>query len=372
MSHLLVAHQRYDIANGASALSFVANFGVMWLSLAAGGGVLSMLWGLAAGAGVTTLITAAACVRLRLFPEAGQWGMATWERFRELFALGRDVFLISVGAQLVYASQAILVTRILGLETGAIWTICSRTVTLATQVIYRFFDLSCPVLAEMLVRGERDRLFGRFRSIVVLSTSMGLLAAVSLLTCNSAFVAWWTAGRVQWPTGNNALLSLWLIICVVSHPHVGLVGQTKQFRFLRWIFFLEGILFVGLAVLTMPSGGLMAMVASSVAAGLMCSFPYSLWRTQQQFGLKWKEVLWEWSRPGLRLAAWVAPLAMVVWWLSRPWPAGAQLLVCGLTAVGVGGALLLRVGLEPQLRRELHERVPVTLRPMVGWLLGRI
>jgi len=371
LMHVLVAHHRYDVVNCAQALSVGVSFGVSLGCFAAGLGVFSMLWGQLAALLCTVGIQAIGCVRLKLLPAAGEWGQATGARFRELFDFGKDVFLFSVGSQLIFFSQTILITRLLGLEAGAVWSVCTRTFSLGTQVVYRVFDFSCPAIAEMIVRGERERLFHRFRSIVVLTTTLGLLGAVLLAACNGSFVAWWTGGRVGWPMHNNGLLALWLLICAVSHAHIGLVGQTKEFRFLRWIYFLEGMLFVGLSMLTVRHGGFSAMIVSSIVASLMCSFPYSLWRTQRYFELSGRQLLWEWSRPALRLALGVAPLAAGAWWLTQPWPVRTQFLVSASAIGGAGAMLLLRVGLDAQLRGELSARAPGRLRPVVAWLVGK-
>ena len=354
--HVLIAHQRYDVVNSAQTLSFVVSLIAAWGSLRAGQGVFSILWGQLAAFLVITAIQWMGCLRLKLLPAAGQWGRAHWDRFGELFHFGKDVFLFSVGSQLIFASQTILITRLMGLEAGAVWSVCTRTLTLGTQIIYRVFDFSCPVLAEMIVRGERGRLLQRFRSIAILTTSLGFLAAVLLVIGNGPFVAWWTSGRMQWPMINDGLMAAWLVVCVISHVHVGLVGQTKDFRFLRFIYLLEGLLFVGLSLLTLKHGGLTAMLAASLFSSLLCSFPYGLYRTVKYFGLSWSEVLGTWSRPGFLLTLTLAPLAAGAWWLARPLGPLAKL---GMLSVGValpGLIVLLGWGIEPRLKQELLQR----------------
>src|SRR5439155_23230560 len=88
----------------------------------------------------TTLITLFAVIRLKLFPPSEKWGRASLQTFRELFDYGRQIFLLSVGLQLVNASQVIIISRIMGLETAAIWSIATKPFLLAQQIVYRLLD----------------------------------------------------------------------------------------------------------------------------------------------------------------------------------------------------------------------------------------
>src|ERR1019366_8199785 len=197
-----------------SAVLFFVNLAGMWAALAAGWGVFSFL----AGQVVMTLgnivVSAAGCARLGFLPRRGEWGAVTWLRFRELFDFGRDIFLYSLGSQLINASQTILLARLLGLEAAAAWTVGTRSYLVLTQVIYRIFDFSAPVLAEMMVRGEKERLCHRFRQILILSVNLAVAAGAMFALCNSAFVSVWLKNKIEWPPVNDALLAVWLVVCV--------------------------------------------------------------------------------------------------------------------------------------------------------------
>ena len=155
-SYLLMAHQLPTVANYATVALFFVNLAAMWAGLAAGWGVYSFLIGQAVMTLGSITINAVCCVWLGLLPKSDEWGVITWERFRELFDFGRDIFIYSVGTQLINASQTILLTRLLGLEASAAWNVCTRAYAVLTQVIYRIFDNSAQALAEMMVRGEKE------------------------------------------------------------------------------------------------------------------------------------------------------------------------------------------------------------------------
>ncbi|MFM1769399.1 MAG: hypothetical protein RJA22_1928 [Verrucomicrobiota bacterium] len=368
--YILVAHQRYDILSYAQVISFGANFLVMWFGFHQGWGAYSLLAGGAASWAVGAGLCLAGCGRLRLLPPRGAWGRPSWARFRELFVYGRDIFLFFLGSQLVTGTQTLLVTRVLGLEAAAVWSICTRAFLLSLQLVYRLFDYSCAALAEMMVRQEWPRLQQRFKSLVVLSTSVAVLAAVGFAAGNGAFVQVWARGAVGWTPLNDVLLAAWLVVCVVSHAHVGLVGQTKRFGWLSYLYLAEGAVFVAASLLVLPRGGVTAMLAVSLAASCLFTLPYGLRRTSHLFGLSLREVAWGWSRPSLRLLLALGAVGAAAWAATRALDPGLRLALLG-GLLGVAGAgLLLRLGTEESLRAELLERAPAWARPWLPALLG--
>jgi O-antigen/teichoic acid export membrane protein len=363
-SHLLFAHQRLDVSNHGAAVFFVLSLAVMWAGFAEGLGIYSYLIGQAVMVLGNIAVNATGCLRLGLLPRGHEWGVATRERFRELFAFGNDIFIYSLGAQLINASQTILLTRLLGLEAAAVWNVGTRAYLVLTQVIFRFFDYSAPVLAEMMVRGEKQRLAERFKQIVIFSLGAAVAAGAVFALCNSAFITVWTHGWTNWAHVNDLLLAVWLVVCTAMHMHTGLVGQTKKFHFMRYLFFIEGLAFVVLTIAFYRFGGITAMLVTSIGCTSLLSLPYGLYRTRKYFGLGWGELA-SWHQSVLALAFWLLPTALLVWWSTHNSSAMVRL--------GIGGGIFglwtiwafLRRGLNPALQNEIAGRLPDWIR---SWL----
>jgi len=370
-SQLLYAHQRLDVSNHGASLFFFVSLAAMWAGFAGGLGIYSFLIGQALMSLGTITVNAAVCVRLGLLPRAGEWGVATRERFRELFAFGNDIFIYSLGSQLINASQTILLTRLLGLDAAAVWNIGTRAYQMLTQVIFRFFDYSAPALAEMMVRGEKQRLAERFKQIVIFSLGAAVATGGVFALCNSAFVTVWTHGRIVWPPVNDLLLAVWLVVCVAMHMHTGLVGQTKKFHFMRYLFFIEGLAFVGLTIAFYRFGGITAMLVASIVCTSLLSLPYGLYRTRKYFGLGWRELA-GWHQPVLVLALWLVPAGILTWWLTRDCSVVMRLVLGG----GIFGLwtawAFLRHGLNPGLQVEIAGRAPSWAKSMLTRTLSAI
>lgn len=494
LNHMLTAHQRYDVSNYTAAALFGMSFVVMWWCFERGFGVYSTLWGLASGTFIAIGVNVWACARLKFFPQHGEWGRPSWSAFKELFSFARDFFVFAIGAQLINASQIILLQRLSGLETVAAWSVCTRTFLVLGQVVSRIFDYSSAALAEMMVRGERALLQKRFQEIVVFSASLSVAAATMLALCNSTFVSVWTSGRINslkvfpedikepaklvsklstgsdafslslwqsllteaqaqitpsvsgggnqgrlsdeekdllktvlakefnrvfqsgslyaanqldrnqlspetlslmstprsstdevrlnrylvedcfpeefassrkshWSPWNDLLLGVWLIVCTVINIHTGLVGQTKQFLFLRYLPFIEGAVFILLSVVLLRYGGMTLMLALSIVCSLMFRLPYGLYRTRKYFSTSRSEVA-GWHRTIPQLLAWLAPAALLTWWFTLNLSDLTRLCVIGGVMGMWTGFVLLRFGLTSTMKAEILKRAPQGLKPV--------
>ncbi len=355
--NLLLAHQRLDVTNYAASGLFFANLAGMWTGFAVGFGIYSFLIGQLVMIFGNVVVNITGCAWLGLFPRSNESGKITYARFQEVFKFGNDIFIYTLGTQLISASQTILLTRLLGLESAAVWNICTRTYNMLALVIYRFFDYSAPGLAEMMVRNEKELLFKRFKQIVSFSLAVAVTGGGMFALCNSAFITVWSSHKISWSPVNDLLLAIWLVVCVIMHLHTGLVGQTKKMRFMRYIFLIEGTIFIGLTILLYKYGGITAMLVVSIFCTSLITMPYGLYRTLKYFNLSWQELA-AWHKPALLLACLLAPVGFLTWWMTHTLLTGWQLGIRG----GVFGAwtawIFLRYGIDHHLQSELIARSP--------------
>jgi O-antigen/teichoic acid export membrane protein len=361
---VLNAHQRMDLANYIGVSGLLVNFAAQWIFFHFDFGVLS----LALGSLVSTVIVVAgqalACAVLKLFPQAGGWGRVSWLHFQELFNYGKDVFLVAVGTQLIMASQTIIITRMLGLEAAAMWGVGVRVFNLLNQLIWRLFDMSGAALVEMFTRGEFARLRDRYQTVCILSFSLSAVLAVSFALCNSLFITIWTHGKIQWPTGNNWLLGLWMITLAVVHCHSGFVLMTKQVGFTRYIFFGEGVAFVTASFLVARWGGLPAIIACSIVCSILFSGAYCTWRVRKFFGMQARELVVDWLRPAFQVGCVFAPLVFGAGFLGEFIPSEWIRMTVFISASTIIGVILFfRLGISKTFGAEILRRAPRRLIP---------
>jgi O-antigen/teichoic acid export membrane protein len=354
---VLQAHQRFDICNYAQLGGFAVGLLTLWLGFAAQLGLNSLLVSSAASALFSSFVCLVGVWRLRLLPGKGRWGRPDGATFKELFLYGTDLFLMAIGLQLITASQTLVITRTLGLEATAVWSVATKLFTLSQQLVYRILDFSTPAFSEMMVRGERSRLEARFRDVMVLSGSAGVAVGLTMATCNESFLSIWTRGAISWPAVNHFLMAGYLASYALNRCHIGLACLTKQVGLMKYVYFAEGLAFVGIGLLTAPRFGLAGVILTGILTNILLSGRYGFKRSAGYFGIKPAgQAFASWLQAPLKVLGLLLPAAVAVWFGVRSLPAAPKLLVSGILMMGLSALCLWRFGLPSKLRAEVAGR----------------
>ena len=352
---ILHSHQRYDICNYAQLACFGLGLIALWLSFEARLGLYSLLVSGAVSVMVMGISCGWATRRLRLFPVPGRWGKPNWRAFKDLFAYGTDLFLATIGLQLITASQTPVIARTLGLEAVGVWSVATKLFMLSQQLVYRLLDFSTAAFSEMMVRGEQVRLQQRFRELVILSGSASVAVGFTMALCNQAFLTVWTPS-ISWAIENDMLMACSLVVYSCTRCHVGLAYMTKQIRAMKYIYLGEGVAFVALGLLVAPRLGLGGVILSGIVTNLIFTGCYGLHRSKAYFGTSVKELLFDWwKRPAYVLLI-MMMMGSLLWFTLRSLPPLAQLGIGGSIMGITAGFTLWKFGLPETLRKESGER----------------
>jgi O-antigen/teichoic acid export membrane protein len=355
---MLYAHQRMDIMIWQGMLTLLASLGLLVLFLFKGCGIYSFVYANAITAALAPVYLLWNCWRLGFLPQAREWGKISWESFKEVFLFGKDVFLMNLGAQLIVASQTIIVSRSLGLEAAATWAVGTKIFTLMRQLVFQPYSAATPGLYEMLAQNKAERLRHRFQNLVVLTASLGVLVGVTFALCNSLFVRVWTGGKIIWLPLDDVLLGLWIFFASLQTTHCNFVTVTKQIGGMRYLYFVEGCCFVAISLLVGYRWGLSGIIVCSLLCLMLFSYQFGLRRSRRYFQVPFRELALDWVRPSLILAAVLVPLALVTWFANTGLPALWRLAIHAAAAVLAGGFLFLRIGLPTEVVREAGARLP--------------
>lgn len=371
VSQILFAWQRMDISNYATMAQFIVGFAVLWIGFVLEWGVFSLLAGAVAGWICNTAICFLACYKLGLWPQGREWGRASPERFRELFSYGADMFLMSIGAQLIMSSQTVLVSRQLGVEAAALWSVMNKAFSVLSQVVFRVIGNAMPAFAEMHVRKENDLLWKRYRAMFITVSVLSGVCGVLFAACNGLFVSVWMHGRFSWPAINNILLAAWLVVEIEQCCHSSLIMFLKEIRGLKYIYLIEGVVFVVAATVLLPSTGMTGMLICSLVATILFTWLAATWRVAGLMGSLRKQLFWDWQLPLFWVVGLMVPCWLVIEWILRDAPDRLRLVASGSLLGAVGVYVSIRIALPYSLTSELLNKLPESMkRP--AWIITRL
>lgn len=354
-SSVLYANRRIDLVNLLMSLVPLAGLLLIWLVLAAGGGLWWLPMSFLPPAVLAGAATGFACLRLGLLPSKGEWGRPRWSLFGEMFALGRDIFLVNAGAQVLDASQLLIVTRTMGLGAAAVWSVSTKLFTLVFQLVTKVENTAVVIFSEMISRGEQSLLEQRFRQVYQLTAGMTVAAVGFCIVINRPFVSLWAGDALAWSTLCNILLGLVVFANCVTRCHVDLIVNTKSIGGLRYVYFLEACVFVAAAVWGGRHAGFPGVILSSLVCAVLFRGIYTSRRTAAFFGINWSIVPIKWLKNSLAAGVLLIPASFLLTVLfSRMEVNGWLVLLASASSAGSLAALVFwAVALPAEVRTEL-------------------
>ena len=294
---LLHAHQQYVWGNIGGAIGQLLGLAFLALSFHLGYGLFSFVAASIVAFLSSNCVQILGCFKLKLLPVSGGWGSFQRAKVNLLFDFAKDTFLMSLGWQLVSATPIVLISKIIGLDAAATWSIGTKLFTLFQQIIWRILDFSLGGFSEMFVRSEYQRLRMRFFEITSLTAFLSPIFAGLLIVCNSPFVSLWTSGKISWPILYNIPLALLLVSYSVGRCYGSLPSITMSIGFARYVYFLDGLLFCIVGFFILPSTDFVGLIILALLLDLALPGFYGISRTTRLFGLSSWEIFNEtWAR----------------------------------------------------------------------------
>ena len=356
---VLYANKRLDLIHGFMGANMIFGLALLAAILASSAGLAGLRWLFVAQAAIAILFPIWACHKLELLPKKGHWGAPSVSRFRELFGFGKDIFLVNVGNQVLEASQLIIVTRTMGLTAAAIWSVSTKLFTLVYQLVTKIEGTAIVFFAEMMVRGEKEKLAARFRQIYQLTGGIAVISLAIVVAINGPFVSVWANPTLAWSLPLSGLFAVAVTLNALTRCSGDLIIHTKKIGAFRYVYFLEAMIFVLLSLWLTAHFGFYGILGASIACLLVFRATYTTWRMARYFSLPTITFWWTWlKRPVL------AGIILLPFVISSPWLTSSvsnlwgQLFIA-VTWVGMPAAItLLFVALPRDVRKEFAQRWP--------------
>jgi O-antigen/teichoic acid export membrane protein len=272
----LWAFQRMDLSYLLGSFSLISSFAVLWIGFHLGWGIYSFAVAGIPAALLCPSIILAICWKRRFYPSRGNWGRPQWNEFVRIFIFGKDVLFMGLGSQLVNASQIMILSRVAGLNAAATFAVGTKLYNMGQQFAGRIIERSAPALTEMFVRGDTARFRLQFGNVFALTTFLATLGGSVLIAGNATFVSHWTAGMVDWNLASDVILAGLLIATSLTRCLISVFGIIGNLRPIRRIYFIEGCVFIALAIPAASLFGTVGLLLVSLATHIAITAVLSL------------------------------------------------------------------------------------------------
>jgi len=304
---VLYANKRLDLIHIFIGGNMLFSLALLAAILAAGGGLAGLVWQFVSSALIGIFLPILACHKLGLLPSKSCWGKPSMQRFRELFTFGKDIFLVNVGNQVLEASQLIIVTRTMGLTAAAVWSVSTKLFGLVYQLVVKIEGTAIVFFAEMMVRGEKDKLTTRFRQIYQVTAAAAVIALAIAVAINQPFVSAWAKPSLAWSISLSSLLAVFLFLNALTRCSGDFIIHTKQVAAFRYVYFVEATAFMVMALWLSSRFGFYGVLGASLFCLILFRGAYTTWRMARYFDQPMKVFWWVWIRRPLAAALLLMP-----------------------------------------------------------------
>ena len=281
----LWAFQRMDVSNYLAALSLFSNFGTLWLCFKMGWGVYSFALAGVFPCLVIPFLTYLFCKKNHYYPSLFFGGSFRFKYLKRLFSFSKDVSELSIGFQVLQASQIIILSRVCGLETAALFAVGTKLYTLVSQLIYKIIESSAPGLTEIYLSGNIPLFRSRLHQLISLTLFAGFMGALCFFTFNHYFVSIWTKRVFSWPQINDIFLALTIVLNSFSRWLVGFFGILGDYRSVRHLYLVEAVAYLCAAGLLAQFFEIQGVLFAALFCHAIITIPFSFSSFKRETGL---------------------------------------------------------------------------------------
>lgn len=315
-SAVLFAQNRVYLANITPVTGLILGYIVFVITLNQGAGVMAYAWSSGVSVCSSSLITYF-CVSRGPHKFSFELTSVSRSMIKELFSYSISIFVIGLAVQIVFISQGLIVTKLLGIAAGAVYAVTSRIPMMTMQLVWKPFDSFAPRWQQQFCESSLPRVQREFPLLARVSILLSTVGFVGIVMVNPLFVILWTKPEYYGGAMLDLLLGFYIIVQTYTHCFSYAFNLHKKMR--SWTIF-ELVLLplsLGFMYFGVRSIGLAGIPAGLLAAGFLGGgFWYVVKRGGDLLGVSFSKVF-------LADALLVTALVVLTVYLgmSRPWSA---------------------------------------------------
>lgn len=364
----LYIHQRHDLIQLSQIGTYVVLYGVLFFGFHAGWGLYSMLANFAGGFIWGFSYSVIACIWLKLYPRWGTIKLPDRAEWKSVLHYSVELFAVQIGTQLANSMPMLLIPRLLGLEAAAIWTVCTRPFNILRQVVGKPYEYSLPMLCEMFVKGDLERMRTRWCHVTQLVTALAVCIFTVGAANNHDFIRLWVGDKMAWHPSSDWLMGALFLVSLLVTSVFGVVGFEKKIGMIRYAPFAEAILVAVNAWWMTRLWGIPGLVIAAILGQVLIRLVFGARYLAEISGGR---ASWFVTHSFLRPLC-VLPLCALAAWgcshLHGLLPGYEGLLLSASTGTLTSGALVIFLGVSSDVRSEMTR---MFLKPLARFLPRR-
>ena len=349
----LYVYQRHDLYELSNIALYIIWITVLWSGLRGGLGVYSLLLSQGVGFLWTCGFNIVVCSRLGLYPSRAEWSRPSKDIIREISVYARDSFLQSLGQQLVNTLPMLLISRWMGLDAAAVWSVANKSFFILRQILGRPFQYGVSMMADLFSNKGEKAMLARWMQMSQLMTAAALALYPICAVMNPKFLSIWTHGTIGWSRWDDVTCGIYYFLLVSLFPWYGIVGINMKFGITRYTSLLEGLLLALLCWLLHSRLGITGVIISLIISKIVMGLLPSLYYLNSVFGGE----VWRVFRCALIRPLLAAPLciasALGAVYLAPSTHGWAQLIFSAVIATIISLASVVLLGVTPEVRHAI-------------------
>jgi len=223
LNGILFGYQRVDLLNLINTLGFLCNGFLSVLVLKNGLGLVGMAW-VALGINLSSAALKWSFIRrkfphVRIYPALFNLGV-----LKNALTYAFYLLIISVGAQIVFNTDNIIISKYLGIAAVTAYAVAFRLIFVLMQFIFKIADVLAPVFSELHTLKDTVRLRAVYLESSKVSVALAIPVVIILVFFGEEVIRLWI-GEGNF-VGTPTLMTLAALTFMHSFVHPGAVMLT--------------------------------------------------------------------------------------------------------------------------------------------------
>ncbi len=357
----LCAFRRFDFYNLNSASNGILRAVLIIVALRLHGGVLAVA-AITLGCSLLSLLASSRLVRVADPALTLSLRNISKTRIRELLGFSGNAFLGTLGDQLRFFIDSVVIGRVLGIAYITPFVIPGRLMVLFRELGLSLASPLAGVMSEIAGRKDHDALRASFLRATRLCLLLSLFVSLLLVVNGAALIRFWVGPGYASSYPLMLVMLSGYFLMLGQQPSVDLFLAQGRHRLRGWWNLGEGVANLGLSVYWGMRYGLVGIAMGTAAPMIFVQLFIQPWYALRTIGLRPSRYL----REALLGPALVAVIVLGVCGALRPWQHGYSvvwlLLSAGWQAI-LYAALAWRIALTASEREQFASRIRRALRP---------